>query len=724
MRPLLLLTTVALLACAASAQSPPGGASPGPASAGLGSAQCQPSPEHPFGWRGDGTGRYPAADPPLHWGRESVAVSQLRCQAARPKEGETGQPMEQGVISEWLVAGPISVPEDFKLAKDTIVPDTGTLRPAEGEELAGAGVKWKKFVIDSSVLDWSTLLGRNHKPGLPPAEVVAHAYVYSPAGGAFAIHSMHNATGQVFVNGKMVPGQVNLSKGWNSILLKVLSGKTVFANTEGLDSRFSFFGMPKDEYVTQNVAWVREMPPSPTWGGSSVSTPVLAGDRLFVTCEYRTLCCLDKNNGKVLWVRTSTFYDAMTDQEKKANPEIVQEIEPLAAKLHKIDESYATGATAEGNKLEIEKQINKLAAKVDDEKYSGLGVNKGTSEVGVSVQTPVTDGRRVYVSYVAALLACYDVEGNRQWVGARPLTLHGERVVYPPSPILTDGKFVAHNPWGTVALDAASGQEKWRIMRGDYKVADIADPVLKGYLKDGMDNVTSSLLRLNLGQEPLVVTTAYAARARDGKLLATIGEGFYDRFPAASGYSSPILSGTTMYKLCKQQDNGGLVDLQVWTLPASVAEPFKLKKDKSIRIDTQRFPCWCFGEHNAALLYHDGLVYCVCGDGVLSVVDVEKGEVVYQQLLDADLSMHHGYGAGRGGMCASPTLAGKYIYLFGNQGTCLVIEPGRSFKLVARNRLENVVNGHQDIMVSSPIFEGSRMYFRTDGYVYCIEGKP
>jgi hypothetical protein len=109
---------------------------------------------------------------------------------------------------------------------------------------------------------------------------------------------------------------------------------------------------------------------------------------------------------------------------------------------------------------------------------------------------------------------------------------------------------------------------------------------------------------------------------------------------------------------------------------------------------------------------------------VLSIADVEKGEVVYQQLLDADLLMHHGYGAGRGGMCASPTLAGKYIYLFGNQGTCLVIEPGRSFKLVARNRLENVVNGHQDIMVSSPVFEGKRMYFRTDGYVYCIEDKP
>jgi outer membrane protein assembly factor BamB len=328
------------------------------------------------------------------------------------------------------------------------------------------------------------------------------------------------------------------------------------------------------------------------------------------------------------------------------------------------------------------------------------------------------------VSYVAALLVCYDLEGNRQWIRARDLELHGEGVLYPASPILTDGKFIAHNPWGIVALDAQTGEEKWRIARWDYEESDIADPMLKGYFKDGMDNICSALLRWHLGDTPLVFSTKYVVRAHDGKLLTTLGEDFYDRFGPATGYSTPILNGTTMYRMCKQQDDGGLVDLQLWSLPTSAAEPFKLTKEKSIRIDTQRFPIWAFGETNAALLYHEGLVYCVSSDGVLSVVDVAKGKVAYQQLLDADLFMHSNYGAGRGGMSASPTLAGKYIYLFGNQGTCLVIEPGRSFKLVARNRVENMVNGHQDIMASSPVFEDKRLYFRTDGYVYCVEEKP
>jgi len=35
----------------------------------LGSPDFYPSPEHPVGWRGDGSGRYTAATPPTTWSR-------------------------------------------------------------------------------------------------------------------------------------------------------------------------------------------------------------------------------------------------------------------------------------------------------------------------------------------------------------------------------------------------------------------------------------------------------------------------------------------------------------------------------------------------------------------------------------------------------------------------------------------------------------------------------
>ena len=88
-------------------------------------------------------------------------------------------------------------------------------------------------------------------------------------------------------------------------------------------------------------------------------------------------------------------------------------------------------------------------------------------------------------------------------MGPRPPFEAAWRAVgYPPSPILTDGRFIAHNPGGTVALDAENGEEKWRIARWDYKPPDIPDPALKRYFTEQMDCITGSF-RSHLGTGPL-----------------------------------------------------------------------------------------------------------------------------------------------------------------------------------------------------------------------------
>lgn len=54
-----------------------------------------------IGWRGDGSGVYQKAEPPIHWQRVSKAVAALRVQAEPPKDEEpSGQPMPDGVIRE------------------------------------------------------------------------------------------------------------------------------------------------------------------------------------------------------------------------------------------------------------------------------------------------------------------------------------------------------------------------------------------------------------------------------------------------------------------------------------------------------------------------------------------------------------------------------------------------------------------------------------------------
>ena len=59
-----------------------------------------------------------------------------------------------------------------------------------------------------------------------------------------------------------------------------------------------------------------------------------------------------------------------------------------------------------------------------------------------------------------------------------------------------------------------------------------------------------------------------------------------------------------------------------------------------------------------------------------------------------------------------------------NQGTTLVIQPGREYREVAQNFLAESKDGKEQAQnVSTPIFEGTRMYYRTPGHLYCIGDK-
>ena len=53
-----------------------------------------------------------------------------------------------------------------------------------------------------------------------------------------------------------------------------------------------------------------------------------------------------------------------------------------------------------------------------------------------------------------------------------------------------------------------------------------------------------------------------------------------------------------------------------------------------------------------------------------------------------------------------------------------MLEPGRTFKPVARNRLEYATSTNwrprQEATMTNPIFEGGRMYYRGECAVYCI----
>ena len=93
------------------------------------------------------------------------------------------------------------------------------------------------------------------------------------------------------------------------------------------------------------------------------------------------------------------------------------------------------------------------------------------------------------------------------------------------------------------------------------------------------------------------------------------------------------------------------------------------------------------------------------------------------------------------GVCASPTQAGDYVYLFGADGSTLVMKAGRKYEEVAKNRIERMLppprlawgrrqsaeemvsDRRSEVTISSPIFDGKRLYYRAERYLYCIGEK-
>src|SRR5690242_19440105 len=105
-------------------------------------------------------------------------------------------------------------------------------------------------------------------------------------------------------------------------------------------------------------------------------------------------------------MRTISLYDVVTAEEMSAKPNAIKEIEPLAAKLAEFDRTIQPGVNvtaAFAPKSDIENSILKLMPKVDPQKYAHYPSGEG----GTANQTPASDGKFVYVTYLPYLVACF-----------------------------------------------------------------------------------------------------------------------------------------------------------------------------------------------------------------------------------------------------------------------------------------------------------------------------
>ena len=247
------------------------------------------------------------------------------------------------------------------------------------------------------------------------------------------------------------------------------------------------------------------------------------------------------------------------------------------------------------------------------------------------------------------------MEGNRKWVKfiEKPKHKYGHSA----SPLIVGDKVLVPI-LNLTALNLTDGEVAWTV---------------KSKPRWGTP------ITVRIGKTDVAITpNGEIVRVADGKILAA--------GVSAVEYCAPVLKDGIVYFV----ENGGKA-IRLPSTASDSIEPEVLwkttpKKDR----------------YYASPIVHDGLIYACTRSKVFSVIDATTGEVVYQKKLDL----------GGGTMYPSMTLAGGLLYVSIDNGTTVVLEPGREYKEIARNKLEG--------FRTTPVFIGKRMYVRGLKNLYCV----
>ena len=456
----------------------------------------------------------------------------------------------------------------------------------------------------------------------------------------------------------------------------------------------------------KNILWETKLP-CYSW-----ATPIVVGNKVITRSEPYDLICLDKNTGKILWMRSHPPVIAVTKDEKKANPAF-REIEPLVAELQTLNEAFgARGWSKElyKQKHDLQKRIDELTAKAD-KKYKLPPDMYVESWSGYTGATPVSDGASIFVSSGCGITACYDLNGNRKWERFENVTRIWNEHGVACSPWVSGNKVFVHTI-GLHALDKATGKEAFAF-------------------EDPPPWEPFAITPLEIGGVSYVIVNGTIYRASDGKIAVRRPPDLASNLVVVYGNMAYYTAGRAAYYRLEPRRDGGLAstplikeEYERLNFPAGDNPKYKI--DTSIS-----------DFYTASPLYHDGLLYCLGNWGRLVVVDTQKYKstdaVVYTSFPPFDLKNPSGRKTPGMGICASPALAGKYIYMLDSAGCVLVIDPGREYKQVAKNNIDEIVpegweerywmGPHHEQTEAALTFDGSRIYVRGEQYLYCVGKK-
>lgn len=288
---------------------------------------------------------------------------------------------------------------------------------------------------------------------------------------------------------------------------------------------------------------------------------------------------------------------------------------------------------------------------------------------------PATDGERLYAFFGSRGLYVYDLAGKPLWQKDFGLKMQMRLAFGEGSGVVVDAGRVFvqfdHQQEGFVAaLDARDGREIWRAPR--------------------MENSSWStpLVATHDGRKQLVVTADTKVKAYDvetGKVIWEVaGLGlnpipqpvqFRDTVIVMSGYRNPRLMAV---RLGRTGDLTG-TDAVVWETTRGTS-------------------------YTASPALHEGRLYVIADNGMLSVFDAATGKPHYlQQRLPKPYNFK-----------ASPLVVGDRVYLATEEGDVVVVKAGDTFEILATNTLAD------QSFIASPLVAGDTLVLRSRTHLFGI----
>jgi outer membrane protein assembly factor BamB len=419
---------------------------------------------------------------------------------------------------------------------------------------------------------------------------------------------------------------------------------------------------------TENIEWVAEIP------GLGWSSPIVGGNRIFLTAAVTE----GKSKQPQIGTEYSNEYLAELIKQglsaKEADSKVVErDMEmPNEVMLH----YFLYCLNLRTGKVIWKQEYNSG--------HPPVGRHRKNS---FASETPVTDGKRVYV-YAASLgLYAYDMNGKQVWktpfeaypiygdfgTGASP-ALDGDRLM-----IVSDNEkqqFIA-------AFDKNTGKQLWRtnrdlaVKRGGAsshsgwstpyiwttpartEVVTIGPSVAVSYDLSGKE-----LWRLS-GMAPMPIPSPYAS---DGLLLLNGGKGggLFAVKPGAVGDISPAAGKPSEFVAWSQERGGTYLCTQV---------------------------------------AYQGGIYALSEVGILSRYEMQTGKLSYRARIEGGIAF-----------TSSPWAYNGKIFCLNEEGKTFVIAAGDKYQLLKINDLE-------EMALATPALVGDRLLLRTENRMYSIRGR-